>query len=116
MCQKPGVVCHGAELPFVFHSPAMIGGKFTPAEEKLANQVVDYWTNFAKHLDPNGGQQEHREQVQWPEVKVDGPTLMSLQTPLPKVLNALDHESCGLWNSVGYDLRDPWISRHSQGN
>jgi carboxylesterase type B len=41
-----GVVCHGSEVPFVFHSHAPFD--WTPEEEMLSRRMVAYWTNFAK--------------------------------------------------------------------
>jgi len=48
-----GHVCHGSELPFVFHTTGNFS--FTNEEEKLSNSMIDYWTNFAKSGDPNVG-------------------------------------------------------------
>ncbi len=46
---------HGAELPYVFgllnHWKTAVPGQ----DLKLQNVVMQYWTNFAKNLDPNGG-------------------------------------------------------------
>ena len=45
---------HGADLWFMFDS---LGNSWRPFEGKhydLARQVTSYWTNFVKHLDPNG--------------------------------------------------------------
>jgi len=62
--KKPTGASHAAELPYVFHSldqlreipdgssPTLT--KDDPAENKLADQVGSYWTNFAKTGDPNG--------------------------------------------------------------
>ncbi|MBE7218292.1 MAG: carboxylesterase family protein, partial [Caulobacteraceae bacterium] len=45
---------HAAELPYVFgefNSPKMAWG---PVDHKISDQVIGYWTNFAKTGDPNG--------------------------------------------------------------
>src|SRR5690349_12020282 len=49
-------VCHGAELPFVFHSADQDGIYFNAAEEILATAMANYWLNFAtsKSASPNG--------------------------------------------------------------
>ena len=44
---------HAAEISFVFDSH--LGGmKITDADRKLTQQMVTYWTNFARTGDPNG--------------------------------------------------------------
>ena len=49
-------VGHGVELPFVFHTVNLGGFNFTQAELQLADDMVQYWTNFAHYGDPNGAQ------------------------------------------------------------
>jgi para-nitrobenzyl esterase len=47
---------HSAELPYVFGffpKSGNIGGKFSQADIKLADQIQTYWSNFAKTGDPN---------------------------------------------------------------
>jgi para-nitrobenzyl esterase len=49
---------HSAELPFVFGnllSGGFLGGPFDDTDRKVSNDVQEYWTNFAKKGDPNGG-------------------------------------------------------------
>lgn len=45
---------HSADLWYVFHSLKHSWRPFTAGDEALSNQIVDYWTNFAKFGDPNG--------------------------------------------------------------
>ena len=40
----------------MFHTATMAGFNYTPEELELADSMVDYWTNFAHHGDPNGVQ------------------------------------------------------------
>ena len=113
MCEQKGVVCHGAELPFVFHTAAEIGGKFTEQEKQLSEQMMAYWTNFAKYLDPNGpreaGDKSASDLLKWPAANV-GPTAqqLSLSTPTRVVEVQTNDRVCSFWASVGYDLSDPW--------
>jgi para-nitrobenzyl esterase len=48
---------HGAEVPYVFG--ALAGGRggvnYTEADRELSSIVQQYWTNFAKSGNPNGG-------------------------------------------------------------
>ncbi len=49
---------HGAEVAFVFGTLDRVGPDkpaFTDADRKASEQMREYWTNFAKTGDPNGG-------------------------------------------------------------
>jgi para-nitrobenzyl esterase len=49
---------HSAELPFVFGNllpGGFLGGPFGGADRAISSDVQEYWTNFAKRGDPNGG-------------------------------------------------------------
>jgi para-nitrobenzyl esterase len=43
---------HGAEIPYVFGAT---DPQAAPQDEELSATMADYWTNFAKTGDPNGG-------------------------------------------------------------
>ncbi|MBU3821061.1 carboxylesterase family protein [Flavobacteriaceae bacterium XHP0103] len=45
---------HSADLWYVFHSMEHSWRPFTAGDKALSNQIVDYWTNFAKYGNPNG--------------------------------------------------------------
>ncbi|MBO9681228.1 MAG: carboxylesterase family protein [Flavisolibacter sp.] len=45
---------HSADLWYVFHSMKHSWRPFTAGDQQLSNQMVDYWTNFAKYGNPNG--------------------------------------------------------------
>lgn len=45
---------HSSDLWYVFHSFEHSWRPFTAGDEALSNQMVDYFTNFAKYGDPNG--------------------------------------------------------------
>lgn len=46
---------HSAELPYVFGTVSLAGFKFTEDEEKLSDSMMQYWGNFIKYGNPNGG-------------------------------------------------------------
>jgi para-nitrobenzyl esterase len=53
---------HATEIPFVFDTvAARYGEKLTPADEKMAQQTLDYWVAFAKTGDPSTG-----NAIAWP--------------------------------------------------
>ena len=45
---------HWAELPYVFGHPDQAPGTWTCGDRALSNAMIGYWTNFAKHGNPNG--------------------------------------------------------------
>jgi carboxylesterase type B len=51
-------VCHGVELPIVFHNGAIDASKQyhpnSPQEDKLSDLIIGYWSNFARTGNPNG--------------------------------------------------------------
>ncbi len=95
-------VCHGDELPYVFHSAANRGHKFTPDEDKLSNLMVGYWTNFAKTLNPNPSD------INWSQFEPNAMNLILL-TPESAIEAKADlNANCEFWDSVGYELRESW--------
>jgi para-nitrobenzyl esterase len=45
---------HSSDLWYIFHSMRHSWRPFNKGDEELSNQMVDYWTNFAKSGNPNG--------------------------------------------------------------
>ena len=91
-------VCHGAELPFVFHTAENMGYEFTEEEIFLSRVMVNYWTNFVKAANPNGNNPE------WPEYKSRESNVI-LVTPIDEIVSKKDLKAkCSFWNSVGYDI------------
>lgn len=92
-----GHVCHGIELPFVFHAAAPFYN-FTAAEDDLSKRMSTYWTNFAKSGNPN-----HPVPVQpaWPAYTASADASMELATP-PTVQTGLRASYCDFWDRLGY--------------
>jgi para-nitrobenzyl esterase len=44
---------HAAEVPYLFPDPPFQAGS-TPDQRRLSDQMIRYWTNFARNGDPNG--------------------------------------------------------------
>eukprot|EP01114_Cavostelium_apophysatum_P018906 TRINITY_DN5943_c0_g1_i1.p1 TRINITY_DN5943_c0_g1~~TRINITY_DN5943_c0_g1_i1.p1 ORF type:complete len:531 (-),score=98.59 TRINITY_DN5943_c0_g1_i1:27-1619(-) len=90
--------CHGGELPFVFHSATDSGFNYTPEELILTDQMVLYWTNFAKTGNPNSG---NAVQVQWPQYSSSTRQNILLATPISQEEN-YNFEYCNFWDGLGY--------------
>jgi para-nitrobenzyl esterase len=45
---------HSSDLWYIFHSFSHSWRPFTAGDNALSNQMVNYWTNFAKYGNPNG--------------------------------------------------------------
>jgi len=90
---------HGAEIQFVFdHSLRLVGPGFSEQEEQLATSMLIYWSQFARHGDPNGGQ------LQWPPYPIGQQTMLfNLQNRLAGDVTA---QQCRFWEGLDY-LRPP---------
>jgi carboxylesterase type B len=110
-CRQDGNVCHGDELPFVFHTADKIGGGFTAEEAKLSDQIMDYWTNFATDLDPNG-RSATKAASRWPRFSAPAKGYLMLNTPAVSVQPDPFRETCKFWDGIGYNLTEPWAPRH----
>jgi para-nitrobenzyl esterase len=61
---------HSSDLWYIFHSFAHSWRPFTKGDEALSQQIVDYWTNFAKSGNPNG-----KDKETWVPFSVQSPKL-----------------------------------------
>ena len=62
---------HGAEIPYVFEHLDEIRRPATAEDQLISDAMAAYWTNFAKHGDPNG------EGVpEWPAFSDNNPVVM----------------------------------------
>lgn len=88
---------HAAETPYLFRAAnAVSSGYFTPAQGKLSDQIIDYWSTFADKGNPNG-----RNLPYWPAYMSNSDKVQSLQpgNTRPIATLATDHK-CGFWNSL----------------
>jgi len=101
-------VCHGSELPFSFDSYPIANFTGTPDETVLANNMVDYWSNFAKTGDPNRSSlskpSEESNLVNWPQYTQNNDAALRLVTPTPIVQTGILNDNCNFWDGIGYDL------------
>jgi len=63
---------HGRDVPYVFeHLNALHGEQPTAADFAISDAMATYWTNFAKHGDPNG-----EGEPNWPAFSEQNPVTM----------------------------------------
>ncbi len=106
-CAENDNVCHAAELPFVFHSAENKGFQFTEQEQVLSNQIIDYWTNFAKYLTPNA-QPQTPALINWPAFTEHKKAYLALNTEALSVEQDPYQTTCEFWDSIGYEIIHPW--------
>jgi carboxylesterase type B len=100
--QCNGQVCHGDELPYVFHSATAILQSFTPAEDALSQAIGDSWGAFSRPAhDPNSPDGSRPQWAAFGEAR----NYLVLDTPIASAVDPPHH--CDLWDEVGYLLIDP---------
>lgn len=89
---------HGAELAYVLETPIVGLGHpqdFTPEQRKLAAQMGEYWTNFAR-----SGQPAALGLTQWPPYDPTMPRVMALEPAATALRAGFDGEhQCAFWNA-----------------
>jgi para-nitrobenzyl esterase len=96
---SPGLgAAHAMELPYLFR----LGGYDFPmsaTQQTLSNQMIDYWTAFARTGNPNGPDRPHWSPTGVREVK--GLSLAPTdQTGIQQVSLSAEHQ-CGFWSRLG---------------
>ncbi|MEU4195624.1 carboxylesterase family protein [Kribbella sp. NPDC026611] len=94
----PGVGAgHATELPYLFR-PGGYDFPMSETQQVLSNQMIDYWTSFARTGDPNGAGRPH-----WSPTGVRTTTGLSLaptdQTGIHPVALSTEHQ-CAFWNGL----------------
>jgi para-nitrobenzyl esterase len=74
----PYGAAHASELQYLFDLTAPIPGTLDPAQQRLAAEMKDYWTGFARRGVPTV-----HGQVAWPAFDATSQTMLSLNTPAP---------------------------------
>ena len=65
---------HSSELWFVFETLAKCWRPFTGKHYDLSRKICHYWTNFAKHSNPNGHDDDGSPLPEWQTYKSDCPS------------------------------------------
>ena len=97
---------HTAELQYLF--PLFRGGQGTShplndAQQKLSDQIVDYWATFARSGDPNRGSTEElpKQLPTWQRYSAETDNFLALNSPEPKMADGYGKANdCALWDSV----------------
>jgi para-nitrobenzyl esterase len=93
---------HTAELQYLF--PLFHGGQGTPhplndAQQKLSDQIVDYWTTFARYGKPN--HDSAKQLPAWPRYSAEADNILVLNIPASKMADGYGQANdCALWDSV----------------
>jgi para-nitrobenzyl esterase len=88
---------HGSELPYVFGTLSIAARtanapKYDPVDATVSDQIEQYWTNFAKTANPNGG-----SLPQWPRFEPKARPYIDLTAKGPVVREGLRREACDLF-------------------
>ena len=88
---------HTIELQYLFSGFRGGSGTACPldaGQQRLAEEIVQYWTNFARKGTPNGGDLPF-----WPTYDVETDEFMSLETPTPQVTTSFGvRHHCDFWD------------------
>nr|CAG4717532.1 unnamed protein product [Naegleria fowleri] len=100
-----GHVCHGSELPILFHSSELLNLPLMPQEEELSAAMMNYWTNFAKTSNPNLSSSTYSTQnvpTYWEQFTPSNLLNMELQTPKVFMNYGLRKQKLDMFDSIGY--------------
>jgi len=99
-------VCHGSELVFVFGTgdslPSTGGWTWSADQQETANQMMTYWTSFAKYRSPNSYGQSIPN---WPTVSAKPFAYQYMRFDDSAQTGVVDDylkRQCNLWDSIGY--------------
>jgi para-nitrobenzyl esterase len=95
----PYGAAHTYEIQYLFphyHGAAGIVNNLNPAQARLSDQMVSYWTIFAKTGNPNS-----EDTSAWPQYDATLDQYQSLQLPIPVTTSAFATEhDCDFWDSL----------------
>jgi para-nitrobenzyl esterase len=84
---------HGSELVYLFRAAAL---PLDPAQRRLSDQMLSYWTRFAAVGDPNGG-----PAPRWQPFRPAHPTVLTMD--LTRTTSSYDFDTrhhCAFWNTM----------------
>jgi para-nitrobenzyl esterase len=80
---------HGSEVPFVFGT---LGRDANQIDQQVSAAIEDYWTNFAKTGDPNGG-----NLPKWPRFDAEARPYLDFTNAGPVVKQGLRRAACDVF-------------------
>jgi len=85
---------HASEIPFIFGTLSVWQNmrKYNDSDQQYAPQMQEYWTNFAKTGDPNGG-----KLVKWPKFDATARAYMDFTDAGPVAEEGLRRQVCDLF-------------------
>lgn len=85
---------HASEIPFIFGTLSVWQNmrKYDDSDQQYAPQMQEYWTNFAKTGDPNGG-----KLVKWPKFDATARAYMDFMDAGPVAKEGLRRQVCDLF-------------------
>jgi carboxylesterase type B len=95
-----GHVCHGSELPVLYNSATSYGFEFQPEEITLAQQMEQFWGEFANGA--TGPISIPSSTVSWPVYNATGSYTLQLNTPTLAVEQNRLNTLCDMWDKIGY--------------
>ena len=89
----PYGAAHTSELQYIFNLPQSVNNPLSADQIQLSNDMVKYWTQFARSGNPNSSFTPF-----WPEYNSTDDIFQSLNTPSPTTEGEFysDHK-CGFW-------------------
>ncbi|XP_052063056.1 cAMP-regulated D2 protein-like [Mytilus californianus] len=94
-------VCHGSDIPYVFQS-FRYSANFTttPEENIMSDNLINYFTNFAKNGDPSVG---NPIPFNWPKYgKNTNWQSLRFKTPASELDSVFRDNYCTFWDTIGY--------------
>ena len=85
---------HASEIPFIFGTLSVwqIMRKYNDSDQQYAPQMQEYWTNFARTGDPNGG-----KLVKWPKFDATARAYVDFTDAGPVAKEGLRRQVCDLF-------------------
>jgi para-nitrobenzyl esterase len=85
---------HASEIPFIFGTLQVWQNmrKYNESDQQYAPQMQEYWTNFAKTGDPNGG-----KLVKWPKFDATARAYMDFTDAGPVAKEGLRRQACDVF-------------------
>ncbi len=85
---------HASEIPFIFGTLSVWQNmrKYNNSDRQYAPQMQEYWTNFARTGDPNGG-----KLVKWPKFDATARAYMDFSDAGPVAKESLRRQVCDLF-------------------